>query len=761
MVGNLRFNFASVSHLLAKRVIIPFDWTFLHHHTAPMIGSTSIVSESRETFIFPADASDMHLHPLGFPTIANGTRLKPLVHASQLVKAQVSRRSILEHLAATLAENLSCFRYSHAFSDHRHGSTRPTAVTLSSDTKSSQSNLPAPYRMTLTQKTKTALAPVQNNMYSQCRGPLLSELNRSRARLQPLPSPDWGMGNQNRAKRAAPATPHKKQLKPRIRDPSNLPTAAASQRPKCHIIICLPAACHSLQHQVVIRRTRQQENHGRAASGILFSLLPRRSLQLEFVPSPSTTTAGKGVFSSIGAGYKHTTGTASNASTSTSIQSFSPSNIREVDIAIQRTNDVDEKEKTNSDTKFAKTHDNRLGFTYTESMSNEIHPGARRFAFRCLAAVAGITRDPCHRVPLTYTVESGLPRRRHIGHPVRPPVSGRCPLLSRWIPWWSGALEVAMIHPKGALIGAENFTLDPTPSKLQRSRMATRGLAKVVAAWTIGWLTHHGTCKRTNRGKPLLSHHEWSGTAGENPKSTAAHVAAYQERNWISSNNSRTTMAGTSQVRQAKAREQADLEKLRQDKLEAPSRNRMGLFGLQFTAHHYLQCCMAMLCGSFGCIRETSQMTMVQYHEYPEQNIHFEPTTNEPWMAAVYDGTWVFAMSTVGQVECHKRHLSKGKGPTMRLWMDSTGDMLETSHAPEREPTMMGFRLQSGRGHPSDDGWDSLFRFRVIPRLRKGVMHTWPCTHHAPYIPLMCTAPCRAPHVNVAIALVGWWTGHR
>ncbi|KAI3528981.1 hypothetical protein CSPX01_15838 [Colletotrichum filicis] len=87
-------------------------------------------------------------------------------------------------------------------------------------------------------------------------------------------------------------------------------------------------------------------------------------------------------------------------------------------------------------------------------MSNEIHPGARRFAFRCLAAVAGITRDPCHRVPLTYTVESGLPRRRHIGHPVRPPVSGRCPLLSRWIPRWSGALEVAMIHPKGALMGA-------------------------------------------------------------------------------------------------------------------------------------------------------------------------------------------------------------------------------------------------------------------------------------------------------------------
>ncbi|KAK1487742.1 hypothetical protein CCUS01_14902 [Colletotrichum cuscutae] len=87
-------------------------------------------------------------------------------------------------------------------------------------------------------------------------------------------------------------------------------------------------------------------------------------------------------------------------------------------------------------------------------MSNEIHPGARRFAFRCLAAVAGITRDPCHRVPLTYTVESGLPRRRHIGHPVRPPVSGRYPLLSRWIPRWSRALEVAMIHPKGALMGA-------------------------------------------------------------------------------------------------------------------------------------------------------------------------------------------------------------------------------------------------------------------------------------------------------------------
>lgn len=40
---------------------------------------------------------------------------------------------------------------------------------------------------------------------------------------------------------------------------------------------------------------------------------------------------------------------------------------------------------------------------------------------------------------------------------------------------------------------------------------------------------------------------------------------------------------------------------------------------------------------------------MVQYHEYPKHNIHFEPTANEPWMAALYDGTWVFAMSTVGQ----------------------------------------------------------------------------------------------------------------
>lgn len=155
-----------------------------------------------------------------------------------------------------------------------------------------QPNLPSPYRMTLTQKTKTALASVHNNVYLQCRGPLLSELNRSRARLQPLPSPDWGMGNQNRAKRAAPATPRKKQLKPRMmraRGEQSWDSRSATpaicqrlQRANVQTVTLLSAslrpATRFLQHQAVIRRTRQQENHSRAATGTLFNLLPRRSL---------------------------------------------------------------------------------------------------------------------------------------------------------------------------------------------------------------------------------------------------------------------------------------------------------------------------------------------------------------------------------------------------------------------------------------------------------------------------------------------------
>ncbi|KAK2054226.1 hypothetical protein LY76DRAFT_240813 [Colletotrichum caudatum] len=150
-----------------------------------------------------------------------------------------------------------------------------------------------------------------------------------------------------------------------------------------------------------------------------------------------------------------TTCASSTACTSTSSPLDSTfEQVARVDIAIQQTND---ERKTENDAKFQTTHDNRLGFTYTESMSNEIHPGAPRLPFKCLAAGAGTTRHPCHRVPLTYTVEGGFRRRRHIGHPARPPVSGCYALSHRWSP---GGLEVTRSTFRDAPMVRASRTLD-------------------------------------------------------------------------------------------------------------------------------------------------------------------------------------------------------------------------------------------------------------------------------------------------------------
>ncbi|KAK2022940.1 hypothetical protein LX32DRAFT_172760 [Colletotrichum zoysiae] len=171
----------------------------------------------------------------------------------------------------------------------------------------------------------------------------------------------------------------------------------------------------------------------------------------------------KGEPGQVGERYEVQTTTCASSTACTSTSSPLDSTFKQVarvDIAIQQTND---ERKTANDAKFQTAHVNRLGFTYTESMSNEIHQRAPRLPFKCLAAGAGTTRHPCHRVPLTYTVEGGFRRRRHIGHPVRPPVSGCYALSRRWSP---GGLEVTRSTSRDAPMVRASRTLDVRGNRL-------------------------------------------------------------------------------------------------------------------------------------------------------------------------------------------------------------------------------------------------------------------------------------------------------
>lgn len=157
--------------------------------------------------------------------------------------------------------------------------------------------------------------------------------------------------------------------------------------------------------------------------------------------------------------------------------------------------------------------------------------------------------------------------------------------------------------------------------------MATRGLAKVVAALTIGWhtCTHIWNMQKNKQREAITvtsrivnqfgncrrgpEEYSWPRCGLPGAQLDVKQQQPHDDGELMTDEIHRGDdarmhgtpgwKAGTSQVRQAKAREQADLEKVETGQLGAPSRNRMGLFGLQPAAHHYLQCCMAMLCGSF------------------------------------------------------------------------------------------------------------------------------------------------------------------
>ncbi|KAK1640941.1 hypothetical protein BDP81DRAFT_124927 [Colletotrichum phormii] len=142
------------------------------------------------------------------------------------------------------------------------------------------------------------------------------------------------------------------------------------------------------------------------------------------------------------------------------------------------------------------------------------------------------------------------------------------------------------------------------------------------------------------------------------------------------------------------------------------------------------------------------------------------------------------------RVECHKRHLSKGKrthdapldgqhwrhpgdiprsGTRVRKYyltlpLTALQHMASSTNVfgqTPSGPTMMGFRLQSGRRDPSDDGWDNLFSTsRSFPNQKASCTHGHARTHMKVYrlckssARLILTHAPRAPscsHVHRAL----------